>query len=119
MCFAPHRWPAAVRRGRRGRSAPAPSPSLHSDRAGARRSRAPARSECHNPTGGRPPFPDARVCDTLRCERTGGAMSAATVLVHWLHLLALALWIGALAVTQIVLPSGRRTRPEDVPLLEA
>ena len=46
-------------------------------------------------------------------------MSAATVLVHWLHLLALALWIGGLAVTQVVLPSGRRTRPEDVPLLES
>lgn len=45
-------------------------------------------------------------------------MDVLTPLVHWLHLLALALWIGGLAVSRVVL-SPRRTRPEDVPLLES
>src|SRR5947209_15053094 len=45
-------------------------------------------------------------------------MTAPLVLVHWLHLLALALWIGGLAALAIVLPAGRRVHPEDVALLE-
>src|ERR687886_998259 len=45
-------------------------------------------------------------------------MTALLVLVHWLHLLALALWIGGLAGLAIVLRAGRRVHPEDVALLE-
>jgi uncharacterized membrane protein len=45
-------------------------------------------------------------------------MTALLVLVHWLHLLALALWIGGLAGLAIVLREGRRVHPEDVALLE-
>jgi uncharacterized membrane protein len=45
-------------------------------------------------------------------------MTALLVLVHWLHLLALALWIGGLAGLAIVLRTGRRVHPEDVALLE-
>src|SRR5947208_6872302 len=46
-------------------------------------------------------------------------MTALLVLVHWLHLLALALWIGGLGALAIVLPPGRRVHPEDVALREA
>jgi photosystem II stability/assembly factor-like uncharacterized protein/uncharacterized membrane protein len=46
-------------------------------------------------------------------------MTALLVLVHWLHLLALALWIGGLAGLTIVLRAGRRVHPEDVALLES
>src|ERR671936_841617 len=45
-------------------------------------------------------------------------MTALLVLVHWLHLLALAFWIGGLAGLAIVLRAGRRVHPEDVALLE-
>ena len=45
-------------------------------------------------------------------------MTAPLVLVHWLHLLALALWIGGLAGLAVVLRAGRRVHPEDVALLE-
>src|SRR5437762_2357656 len=40
------------------------------------------------------------------------AMTALLVLVHWLHLLALALWIGGLGALAIILPPGRRVHPE-------
>ena len=46
-------------------------------------------------------------------------MDALTVLIYWLHVLALALWIGGLAVLLLVLPSGRRVRADDAGLLEA
>src|SRR5919201_24845 len=45
-------------------------------------------------------------------------MTALLVLVHWLHLLALALWIGGLAGLATVLRARRRVHPEDVALLE-
>src|ERR671939_1642896 len=45
-------------------------------------------------------------------------MTALLGLVHWLHLLALALWIGGLAGLASVLQTGRRVHPEDVALLE-
>ena len=46
-------------------------------------------------------------------------MTALLVLVHWLHLLALALWIGGLTGLTIVLRAGRRVHPEDVAVLES
>jgi putative copper export protein len=45
-------------------------------------------------------------------------MDALLVLIHWLHLLALALWIGGLAALAIVLPATPRLQPEDGALLE-